>query len=121
MCNLKNAHQAACFAMLLLLGSCPPSQPTSLPANKPVLQAVFRPETKPMLVPHDLGGEFEVLPAASVIVRLAAPLPNYPGGLEVKIDGTTVQEVAPDDNQKQSHLHSTCSWFRLQPVGRDQG
>ena len=64
-----------------------------------------------MLVPHDLGGEFEVLPAASVIVRLAAPLPNYPGGLEVKIDGTTVQEVAPADYQKQSQLSAAGAGF----------
>ena len=111
----KEIRLAACFIILLLLSgsSCPPPQPTSLPANKPVLQAVFRPGTKPMLVPHDLGGEYEVLPAASIIIRLAPPWPNYPGGLEVTLGGADVQEVGSNDYQKQTQLSTAGLGFYI--------
>jgi hypothetical protein len=71
----------------------PPAGPKSLTAD-----AVFRPGVPPVLVTRNSGGEFEILPAGAITVRLAAWPSSVTGtpSVVVSVDGVPLEYASGD-------------------------
>ena len=86
------------FGLILTIASCN-GNPEPQPPITPILEGVLHPGVPPHYVPRNTGGEYEVLPSVSVIVRLSS---GYPGQTytTVTIDGNVLEYVDSENITK---------------------
>jgi hypothetical protein len=90
-------------AFVILSGCCPPlCRPVPLPPASPLIETVAVPCCPARVVPLNPSGDWDLLPANTLLVRVRAPADS---NFQVAIDGTTIQQVS--DNGPHPELDSS--------------